>query len=106
MKIQNSQTPVQENVYLNDKDYLMRLLQTLKEMTKNYAIALTESSNNTLYKKIKDQFERIISMQREIYEVMFENGWYQIETVGKTEITSKYNTLEKEFQTLNIDEEN
>ena len=106
MKIQNSQTPVQENVYLNDKDYLMRLLQTLKEMSKNYAAALTESSNNTLYKKIKDQFERIIKMQREIYDVMFQNGWYQIETAGKTELSSKYNTLEKEFQTLNIEEEN
>ena len=106
MKIQNSQTPVQENVYLNDKDYLMRLALSLKEMTKNYATALTEASNNTLYEKIKNQFERIIKLQREIYDVMFVNGWYQLDTAGKGEITNKYNTLDKEYQTLNIYDEN
>ena len=105
MKIQNSPTQVQESVYLNDKDYFLRLQSTLKEMTKNYATALTEASNNKLYKKIKDQFETITALQRKIYDVMFENGWYQLETAGKTELSSKHDMLNKEYQSLDITED-
>ena len=48
-QISNPKVDVPTGKTLNDKDYLNCLLSSLKEMTKNYAIALTEASNETLY---------------------------------------------------------
>ena len=48
-QISNPKVEVPTGKTLNDKDYLNCLLSSLKEMTKNYAIALTEASNEALY---------------------------------------------------------
>ena len=47
--ISNPKTEVSKGTSLNDKDYMNSLLGTLKEMVKNYAVALTEASNKNLY---------------------------------------------------------
>ena len=40
-------------------------------------------------------------MQREVYEVMFENGWYNLTQANNQKIQNKFNTLSKEYQDLN-----
>ena len=80
------------------------LLSTLKEMTKNYAIALTEASNENLYKELKKLFDSTISLQRETYELMFKKGWYSIEEAESKKIDTKYNMLNQEFIDLEIQE--
>ena len=40
-KICNVKVEVPEGISLNDKDYLNSLLSTLKEMEKNYVLAMT-----------------------------------------------------------------
>ena len=42
---------------LNDKDYISSLLSTLKQLVKNYAVSLTEASNETLYGEYKEMFD-------------------------------------------------
>ena len=73
-------------------------------MTKNYAIALTEASNENLYKELKKLFDSTISLQRETYELMFKNGWYSIEEAEFKKIDTKYNMLNQEFIDLEIQE--
>ncbi|MBQ6840762.1 MAG: spore coat protein [Bacilli bacterium] len=104
MKIQNKQTEVPQNVNLNDKDYMNRLLGTLKELVTNYAVILNEVSNNSLYLKYKKQFDIFSECQRTTFEIMFQNGWYQLESVDKKKIDAKYNMLAKEFAGLNCEE--
>ena len=41
-QIKNQKVEALTGVKLNDKDYLNALLSRLKEMNKNYAVALTE----------------------------------------------------------------
>ena len=101
MKISNPKTEVPSSCDLNDKDYMTRCLTYLKDIEKNYAVALTEASNETLYSKYLDQFKVISQMQRDIYEVMFNNGWYELQTASFSDITTKYNTLSKEFEDFN-----
>ena len=48
-EIKNEKVEVPTGISLNDKDYLNSLLSTLKEITKNYTISLTEASNEVLY---------------------------------------------------------
>ena len=100
--VSNPKTEVPNGIELNDKDYITSLLTCLKEMTKNYSVALTEASNEALYDKHKEVFDEISLMQREVYELMFRKGWYEMEKAEQQKIDSKYQMLSTEYNDLNI----
>ncbi len=100
-QIKNPKTEVPTGVKLNDKDYMNSLLSCLKEMVKNYAVVLTEASNEDLYNKYEEMFLEYSKLQREVFEVMFRKGWYVLEKAESTKINSKYQTLNQEFTDLN-----
>jgi len=99
-QISNPKTEVPTGIKENDKDYLNSALSLLKEMEKNFAIILTEASNETLFGKYEEMFNEIKSLQREVYELLFRKGWYTLEKAEATKITQKYNTLNEEFTSL------
>ena len=99
-QISNPKTEVPMGISLNDKVYITSLLACLKEMTKNYALVMTEASNQQLFNIYKTSFEQIISLQREVYELMFRKGWYSLEKVDENKITNKYQTLNQEVNSL------
>ena len=101
-KISNPKTETPMGINLNDKDYLTCFVTTLKEMSKNYVTAMTEASNESLFKSYQSQFTQICILQREAYELMFKNGWYSIEIADKNKINEKYNTLIQEYKDLEI----
>ena len=78
-KITNPKTEVPKGKTLNDKDYLNMTLALLKDMEKNYAISLTEASNENLFAKYEEVFNVIKSLQREVFELAFRKGWYELE---------------------------
>lgn len=100
-QISNPKVEVPTGMALNDKDYLDSLLSTLKQFVKNYAVILTEVSNETLYSVYKEMFDTYSSLQRETYEIMFRKGWYVLEKCDATKISNKYQTLNQEFIDLN-----
>lgn len=99
-KIFNPKVEVNSGINLNDKDYITNLLTCLKELEKNYTIALTEASNELLYEKYYNIFNDISKLQRETYELMFKFGWYQLEKAEEIKINEKYNMLNNEYQNL------
>lgn len=99
-KISNPKTEVPTGKSLNDKDYMNCLLTSLKEMVKNYAIALTEASNENLYNQYKTMFDKYISMQRDTFELMFRKGWYILEKAEDEKISSKASMLKQEITNL------
>ena len=99
-KISNPKTEVPTGKSFNDKDYINSLLSSLKEMIKNYAIALTEASNENLYNSYKNIFDSYVSLQREVYELMFRNGWYSLEKVENQKISNKVQMLSQEISDL------
>lgn len=101
-KISNPKTEVPTGLGLNDKDYVTSLLTCLKEMEKNYAVALTEASNEFLYNKYKKIFDEVSKMQRNVFEFMFKKGWYCLEKAESNKINEKYQTLSQEYNDLNI----
>ena len=96
-KITNPKTEVPKGMALNDKDYLNMTLSLLKDIEKNYAISLTEASNENLFAKYEEMFNVI----REVFELAFRKGWYELEKAPSNKITEKYNTLNTEFNDLN-----
>lgn len=99
-KISNTKVEVPKGIELNDKDYLNCLLSHLKEMSKNYVIALTEASNENLYEKYYQVFDNLINLQRKTYELMFKNGWYSLEEAEDAKIIEKLSTLTTEYNDL------
>jgi len=99
-KISNPKTEVPTGKSFNDKDYINSLLSSLKEMIKNYAIALTEASNENLYNSYKNIFDSYVSLQREVYELMFRNGWYSLEKAETQKISNKVQMLSQEISDL------
>lgn len=99
--ISNPKTEVPKGTKINDKDYMNSLLGTLKEMVKNYAVTLTEASNENLYNEFKTMFDEYSNLQREVYETMFRKGWYSLEKAEQQKLNNKYQTLNQEFMDLN-----
>lgn len=100
-QICNSKVEVPTGLNLNDKDYINSLLSTLKEMTKNYTIALTEASNEDLYREYKNMFDTYSLLQRDVYELMFRKGWYSLEKADSNKVSNKYQMLSQKFTELN-----
>lgn len=99
-QISNPKKEVPKGIKLNDKDYISKLLSCLKEMEKNYVVAMTEASNENLFNKYKNVFNDIVNLQREVYEIMFRNGWYQLEKVENNKINSKLTMFSQELNDL------
>lgn len=102
-KISNQKVEVPTGLELNEKDYLNCLLTTLKDMGKNYAMAMSEASNEQLYNVHKDVFILVNDLQRDVYELMFRKGWYSVEKVAMDKVTEKENMLNQEYQELELE---
>ena len=57
-QIKNPKVEVPAGMSLNDKDYLNSLLGTLKQLVKDYAVCLTEASNENIYQEYKVMFDQ------------------------------------------------
>ena len=104
-KIENPMVEVEESIELNDKDISNILLTCLKNFTKNYAVSLTEASNDNLYSVYKKQFDSLSKLQRETFELIFRNGWYTLEEANSSKVGEQYNKLNKCYLNLEEDEE-
>lgn len=99
-KVCNPKTEIPQTIEMNERDYLNDLLETEKNMSVNLTIALNEASNEELYNKIKDIYENVKQSQRDLFELMFRNGWYCLEKAEDQKITQSINKLEQSMQEL------
>ena len=99
-KVGNVEVSVAGGIELNDKDYCICLLSTLKEMQKNYVVAMTEASNEWLFNIYHKMFESFCDMQRKLYQFMFQQGWYQLEAVSNNKLSEKYQMLNDDYKKL------
>ncbi|MBQ8131371.1 MAG: spore coat protein [Bacilli bacterium] len=103
-KIENPKQELPMGVNINDKDILNCLLTECKTIEKNYATCMTEASNDLLFKEYKKLFDTISKFQREVFEVLFQKGWYILEEAEGKKVGEKYNTLNTCLQELEEEE--
>lgn len=70
-----------------DQEILGIILELEKNMVKNYATALTEASNDKLTNEFLTSLTDISDVQRQVYNYMSKQGWYQIEEAKENKIT-------------------
>lgn len=103
-EIKNSQKEVPSGIKMNDRDYLNSILELEKNMSNNYSIALNEASNDYLYEDYFSMLEDSKDMARELYNLMFKNGWYSLEEIDNTKLDDKINSLEQKLVDIGIKE--
>lgn len=86
--------PKSENAF-NDKDMLLDALVSTKNLLNLYHTFKTETSNKDLYTKIVSLENDASQLQREIYDMMFEFGWYVLEAEPQTKIQKKVTQFTK-----------
>lgn len=100
MKVGNKKEKTPCGMDLNDKDYLMTMLTIQKAMVKNYAVSLTEASNDKLNSLYLDMFNDMNKIQRDIYNLMFKKGWYQLEVATDTKKQEQIKNITQELSNL------
>lgn len=89
-KIKNPSTQVPKTPQMNDRDYLNDMLATEKYMTDSYTTALHEASHRHLYEDLVSIFNETQQMQRGLFELMFQKGWYAFEAQDPQKIQQSY----------------
>ena len=99
-KVQNPKTEVPQTKDLNDCNYLDELLSCEKNMAGNLQIALNEASNQNLYHEIKTIFDDVQNMQRKMFNLAFEKGWYSLEKAESLKVSEKISELNQKLTEL------
>ena len=99
-KICNPKIKLDYGLNMNDKDYSTLLLTLVKSIEKNTCVFMTECSNEILFSKIENIFNKYKNLQRDVFENMFRKGLYTMEPVEEKNITSKLTTLNENFESL------
>ncbi len=104
-EIKNPKTEVPTGIEMNDRDYLNVVLELEKNMSNNYSIALNEASNDYLYEDFFTLLEDGKDAARELYNLMFQNGWYTLEQAEEQKVNQKINCFTQELTELGIETE-
>lgn len=91
---------VQNTKEMNDRDYLVDLLSSEKDIVKNMCVALTEASNRKLHEEFFEIFETVVALQEEAYVLAWNNGWYALEEAEEKKIKEKAKELQKKLEEL------
>ncbi|WP_407268629.1 spore coat protein [Radiobacillus sp. PE A8.2] len=89
-KVQNPETQVPKTPQMNDRDFVNDILTTEKYMTDAYSTALNEASNQVIYQDILSIFQETQNCQRNLYNLMFKNGWYSLESAEQQKIQQSF----------------
>ena len=99
-KVKMEETEVEQTQSMTDKDFLYDILSTEKDITTNTVSAITEASNRKLESMFLEIFDYCEAMQRDIYEMYWSNGWYELESAETKKIkeaTKKMNDCMNEL---------
>ncbi len=78
-----------------DKEITTNLLVTLKHMKSEFNIFTQEASNQELYEIIDGIYQCISTIQRDVYDMMSAQGWYQLRADTKQNIKKAYDKFSK-----------
>ncbi|WP_042353489.1 spore coat protein [Bacillus rubiinfantis] len=92
-KIANPQTgqlPKVKSPEMNDRDFVNDGLSTCKYITDSLNIAVREASHQQLHDDMVQILQETHQSCRELYELMFKNGWYKLEAEEQQKIDQAY----------------
>jgi len=89
-KVQNPSAPIPKTPQMNERDFLNDILTTEKYFGSSYGVAINEMSHQSLFQDISNIANESQLMQRELYNLMFQKGWYGLEKAQLEDLTQSY----------------
>jgi spore coat protein CotF len=87
--------PVVKSPQFNDRDRINDILMTVKYLTAGFNTGLNEMQNPALHRTIRETLIDLHDMQFELFNRMFENGWYKMKAADQKEVTKTHKQFEK-----------
>ena len=78
---------------MNDKLLMENYLLVLKSTVEVYVHGTLESSNKNVRELLKNCLNKTMTSQAETYDLMSENGWYQVDNVAVSKISQIFNKV-------------
>ncbi|MET3292701.1 spore coat protein [Brevibacillus fluminis] len=91
--IQNPKPPGEPQVKgpeMNDRDFINDGLSTCKYLAEGLNIAAWESSHQQLHADYLQMLNETQQCARELYNTMFQKGWYKLEAVEQQKLQQAY----------------
>lgn len=85
-RICNRRVRVESGINMNDRDYLENIFFLEQGLSNMYSNLLTKVSNDYLYEDFFELFEDSKDISRDIYDLLFKNGWLEVEKASNVEI--------------------
>ncbi|MHC0036973.1 spore coat protein [Pseudoneobacillus sp. C159] len=87
---QTGQLPKVKTPEMNDRDFLNDGLATCKYITDSLNIAVREMSHDALHQDLLQILNETHKSARELYNIMFQNGWYKLEAAEQQKLDQAY----------------
>lgn len=87
---QSGQLPKVKGPQINDRDLLNDALSTCKYLSDSLDIAVKEASHNELHEDFKRILNETLQSAREMYNLMFQKGWYKLEAAEQQKLQQAY----------------
>lgn len=71
---------------MTDREYMDDILVSSKSLSNLYHYAVQESPTDKIHYEFKDILNKSLEMQHDIYDIMTQKGWYQIEAAPASKI--------------------
>lgn len=88
--IQNPETQISKTPQMNERDFTNDLLSTEKHITDSYSTFLNEASHEALYQDMLSIYTEAQNEQRNLFNLMFQKGWYKLEPADTQQLQQKY----------------
>ncbi|MFZ7104793.1 MAG: spore coat protein [Peptococcaceae bacterium] len=86
---------------MNDRDRCNDILATEKYLTDSFNIFTREASNQQLYNEIKKILNETHDCARQLFNVMFQEGWYKLQAAPQQEIQQAQQQFANYLQSQN-----
>lgn len=80
------------------KYILYDVLETVKNMTANYATALNEASSEVIYKEFKKEFDSLSNLAKELFNYAYSVNWYKLEEAQSKKIDTAIKNMKNELE--------
>ena len=95
-RVYNRRVKVESGIEMNDRDYLENIFFLEQNFSDMYSNLLSKVSNDYLYEDFFELFEDSKDISRDLYNLIFKNGWIELEKASDVEVTdikSKLNNM-------------
>jgi spore coat protein CotF len=87
---QSGQLPQVKGPEINDRDLINDILSYEKYLTDGFNTGLSEMQMPKLHQAIHDILCDVHKSQSELFDLMFQKGWYKMKVAEQTEIQQAY----------------